>query len=42
MPPTDAVPLAYKGLDTMPTWFIVAVVVLTVLGIGVAVSRRRR
>lgn len=39
---TDAVPLAYKGLSTMPIWFIVAVVVLATLGIGPAVHRRRR
>ncbi|WP_411108699.1 hypothetical protein [Streptomyces sp. c-19] len=33
---TDAVPLAYKGLSTMPIWFIVAVVVLATLGVGLA------
>ncbi len=42
MLPADAVPLAYKGLDTMPTWFVVVVVVLAAVGIGLAVSRRRR
>lgn len=42
MLPPDVVPLAYKGLDTMPTWFVVAAVVLTALGIGLAVSRGRR
>ncbi|MEU0717439.1 MULTISPECIES: hypothetical protein [Streptomyces] len=42
MLPTDAAPLAYKGLGTMPTWFIVAVVVLAAVCIGLAVNRRRR
>ncbi|MFC8194459.1 hypothetical protein ACFUTV_03605 [Streptomyces sp. NPDC057298] len=39
---TDAAPLAYKGLGTMPTWFVITVVVLAVIGIGLAASRGRR
>ncbi|MER6133708.1 hypothetical protein [Streptomyces sp. NPDC001815] len=39
---TDAAPLAYKGLGAMPTWFVIAVVVLAVIGIGLAASRGRR
>jgi hypothetical protein len=42
MLPTDTAPLAYKALDTMPTWFQIAVVVLVLLGIGLAASRGRR
>lgn len=42
MLPTGAAPLAYKGLDTMPTWFVITVVVLALIGIGLAVSRGRR
>lgn len=39
---TDAAPLAYKGLETMPTWFVITVVVLAVIGIGLAASQGRR
>lgn len=41
MLPTGAAPL-HKGLDAMPTWFEITVVVLAVIGIGLAVSRGRR
>lgn len=34
-------PIAYKGLDSMPTWFAVLVVVLATIGIVLAYQRRR-
>ncbi|MFF5633554.1 LPXTG cell wall anchor domain-containing protein [Streptomyces sp. NPDC012825] len=34
-------PLAYKGLDSMPTWFVLAVAVLVAIGIVLAYRRRR-
>lgn len=34
-------PIAYKGLDSMPTWFVVLVVVLATVGIVLAYQRRR-
>lgn len=42
MLPTHATALAYKGLGTMPTWFVIIVVVLAVIGIGLALRRGRR
>ena len=38
--PTIA-PIAYKGLDSMPTWFVAVVVVLATVGIVLACRRRR-
>ncbi|MFI8339056.1 hypothetical protein ACIF8W_03100 [Streptomyces sp. NPDC085639] len=38
---TDSL-LAYKGLELMPAWFVIAVLVLALVGIGLAISRRRR
>ncbi|WP_328426256.1 LPXTG cell wall anchor domain-containing protein [Streptomyces sp. NBC_00443] len=38
--PTIA-PIAYKGLDSMPTWFVVVVAVLATFGIVLAYRRRR-
>ncbi|MEU1466402.1 hypothetical protein ABZ467_38610 [Streptomyces sp. NPDC005727] len=35
-------PLAYKGLELMPPWFVVMVAVLTVTGIVLAACRRGR
>jgi hypothetical protein len=35
------VPVAYKGLELMPTWFVVVVVVLAAIGIAVALGRGR-
>ncbi|MFE1521332.1 hypothetical protein ACFW9I_31610 [[Kitasatospora] papulosa] len=42
MLPTHVMPLAYKGLDTMPTWFVIIVAVLAAIGIGLALHRARR
>ncbi|CAM5469009.1 hypothetical protein SPILM97S_03338 [Streptomyces pilosus] len=36
-----AVPLAYKGLEVMPTWFVGVVGVLAAVGIFLAWRRRR-
>ncbi|WP_079406926.1 hypothetical protein [Streptomyces sp. 3211] len=38
---TDSL-LAYKGLELMPTWFAIALLVLALIGIGLALSSRRR
>ncbi|WP_159043004.1 MULTISPECIES: LPXTG cell wall anchor domain-containing protein [unclassified Streptomyces] len=35
------VPLSYKGLDSMPPWFVVLVAVLATIGIVLAYRRRR-
>ncbi len=34
-------PIAYKGLDLMPTWFVFVVAVLAVIGIVLAYRRGR-
>ncbi|GGQ20945.1 hypothetical protein GCM10010249_44500 [Streptomyces roseolilacinus] len=34
-------PIAYKGLDLMPTWFVFVVAVLAVVGIVLARRRGR-
>jgi hypothetical protein len=34
-------PLAYKGLDFMPTWFVFVVAVLAAIGIVLAYRRGR-
>lgn len=34
-------PIAYKGFDSMPSWFVVLVVVLAMVGIVLAYQRRR-
>ncbi|MFD9263627.1 hypothetical protein [Streptomyces sp. NPDC059538] len=34
--------LAYRGLELMPSWFVIALLVLALIGIGLAISRRRR
>lgn len=36
-----AIPLAYKGLELMPTWFAVVVAVLAAIGIVLACKRGR-
>ncbi len=33
--------IAYKGLDSMPTWFVFVVVVLAAIGIVLACRRGR-
>ncbi len=35
------VPLAYKGLDSMPPWFVVLVAVLATIGIVLAYRQKR-
>lgn len=35
------VPLAYKGLELMPTWFVIMVAVLSTIGIVLAYRRRQ-
>ncbi|MFJ6798386.1 LPXTG cell wall anchor domain-containing protein [Streptomyces sp. NPDC091268] len=39
--PMIAAPIAYKGLDSMPTWFVFVIAVLAVIGIVLACRRRR-
>ncbi|MFG2266396.1 hypothetical protein [Streptomyces sp. NPDC048720] len=41
-PMAMSAPLAYKGLELMPEWFVVLVVVLAVIGIVLAAGRRGR
>lgn len=35
------VPIAYKGLELMPTWFVITAAVLAVVGIILAYRRRQ-
>lgn len=35
------VPLAYKGLELMPTWFVIMAAVLSTIGIVLAYHRRQ-
>ncbi|MFD5872106.1 hypothetical protein [Streptomyces sp. NPDC060322] len=42
MLPTHVMPLAHKGLGTMPTWFVIIVAVPAAIGIGLVLHRARR